>query len=227
MNRVARPSAGPAVPRAPSRSVPLGDTSYYLVPASLSTLPREPAEVDFERRSRTVTPPTGTDQSVEVGEGRGPLRVSPLPFALPFDELAGGGTADRDRGGRFASGNAAALVHGRRSATHLQALSAAARDAMTTRRAEITSDLGGALSTLQADILERYLVASALLGWMEDRLLSEGVITAKGQKRALFGAYALQLDRVVRLATTLGLERRARPVPTLAQTLARRAGESR
>jgi hypothetical protein len=130
------------------------------------------------------------------------------------------GATGRDTGGRFTKGNAAALKHGARSQAHLQRLRDAAHDALATRRAEITADLGGGLSTLKSDLVERYVVAGALLGWMEDRLLAEGVITAKGAKKALFNAYSTQLAQVVNLARTLGLERRSKPVRSLADALA-------
>ena len=119
--------------------------------------------------------------------------------------------------GQFINNNTCALKHGGRSERLMERLQEEARAELAERRRAISEDLGEALSTIQADLLERYLVAVALMGWMEDRLLAEGVITAKGKRRALYSAYAAQLDRVTRLAQVLGLERRARSVDVARQ----------
>lgn len=152
-------------------------------------------------------------------------------WARPIAQSGANGpsSGDRDSSGKFAPGNTARLVHGRRSERHLAALTSEAREALAAREAAILSDLGGrdSLSTLQLDLVARYVVAGALLSWMEDELLRAGVVTSKGRKRALFGAYAVQLGTVARLAQVLGLERRAKPLPSLAEHVAAAAAAAR
>ena len=47
-----------------------------------------------------------------------------------------------------------------------------------------------------------------------DDLLRNGVLTAKGKNRAALSAYVMALDRLHKLMTTVGIERRSRRVPT-------------
>ena len=124
---------------------------------------------------------------------------------------------NRDASGRFTAGNTAALRHGRRSTVVRRRIEEESRAELAERRQAILADLGGAdeLSIIATDVVERYLVAAALLQWMEDRLISDGVVTGKGKRRAIHRAYLAQLDRVVRLGSMLGLERRSRPVDPL------------
>ena len=44
--------------------------------------------------------------------------------------------------------------------------------------------------------------------------MGNGVLTAKGRNRAALSAYVLTLDRLHKLMTVLGLERRSRSLPT-------------
>ena len=46
-----------------------------------------------------------------------------------------------------------------------------------------------------------------------------GPITTKGKARALYSAYLGALDRETRLALALGMDRRARQVPSLAEVM--------
>ncbi len=142
-----------------------------------------------------------------------------MPFQEPSDEResTGQGNGRDPRTGQFLPGNTVALRHGRRSTVVRRRIEEESRAELAERRQVIVADLGGfdQLSTIAIDVLERYLVAAALLGWMEDRLIVEGVVTAKGKRRSIHRAYLAQLDRVVRLASMLGLERRSRSVDPL------------
>ncbi len=135
--------------------------------------------------------------------------------------------ANHDEQGRFARGNTASLVHGGRSKVLRRELEDEAAEALAERREAIAADLGGVtdLSTLALDTVRRYVSAAAMLEWMEGRLLAEGVLTGKGRRKALHNAYLAQLDRVVRLAGLLGLERKAKGV-TLAQHVQQKSQEA-
>lgn len=119
--------------------------------------------------------------------------------------------------GQFLPGHTYSLKHGRKSERHIERLKAEAAETLAEQRAEIVADLGGeeALSRIQRDTLDRYLTATCLLAWMETELVAKGPLTAKGTRRALHTAYATQLDKVVKLAGMLGLQRRAKPVDPL------------
>ena len=52
------------------------------------------------------------------------------------------------------------------------------------------------------------------------RLVAQGgPITTKGKARALYRAYLDALDRETKLATTLGIERKAKPVAPLSEVM--------
>lgn len=120
-----------------------------------------------------------------------------------------GRTAQRDASGRFLRGNTASLVHGGRSELLPRRL---ADEAMAEKEQAVLADLGGNVSTIAAGAVHRYVAAEALLAWMEARLIDEGVLTRKGHQKALHKAYLAQLDRVVRLAQLIGLEKKAKGV---------------
>lgn len=127
----------------------------------------------------------------------------------------------------FLSGNVSRLRHGKR-ATGLQvALVAEARAALAERRAAIAADLGGELPTLAADVLDRYLAATALLQWLEGDLLAHGTLTERGRRRSALDGYLALLDRALRIAQTLGLERKEKPAEDLSAWAERVERESR
>lgn len=81
----------------------------------------------------------------------------------------------------------------------------------------IEADMGGTaeLSALaRASVREaaRLEVIVAVLG---DELLARGTLTGKGKCRAATMVYLQTLDRFTRLASTLGLSRRAKALPTI------------
>lgn len=97
--------------------------------------------------------------------------------------------------------------------------------ALTAHRREIETDLGGCsnLSRVQRDLIGRYVETSVLADWLGGNLVAQGVLTPKGRSRAALSAYLLVLDRQHRLALALGLQRRARPVPSPEQYWQQRA----
>lgn len=141
----------------------------------------------------------------------------------PSDEVSTNGPANgRDpETGQFVAGNTAALKHGGRSERLQREIEQDATGALAERRQAVLGDLGGEgeLSTIAAGTVDRYIRAEAMLEWMEGRILAEGVLTGKGRRKAIHTAYLQQLDRVLRLAAMLGLERKAKRVPTLEEVM--------
>ena len=111
-------------------------------------------------------------------------------------------------------------LHTRRTIETADALAALAE-----QRQEIERDRGGsdALARVYRDLVGRYVETSALADTLGQQLVSMGIVTSKGRPRSILNAYLQVLDRQHRLALTLGLQRVARPVPTLAEYLAARA----
>lgn len=123
---------------------------------------------------------------------------------------------DRDAQGRLLPGNLAALKHGayspRVAAGELPEQSEA-RAAAADRRAQIEADLGGQLSALAQGHVEAYIRLELVADFLWTNLQSNGPLTAKGRSRAALTAWLAVLDRMTKLAVTLGLERRAKQVP--------------
>lgn len=91
--------------------------------------------------------------------------------------------------------------------------------ALNERLAVIGEDLGGLaeLSGIQRSLLERFIHAEALVQEIEDR-------ARKGEPFNT-GQYLAITDRVLRIGQTLGLHRKAKRVPTLAERLADETGQ--
>jgi hypothetical protein len=69
------------------------------------------------------------------------------------------------------------------------------------------------------DLLQRGLRVRVLLDTLEARMDREGVLTAKGRTRASASLYLQLLDRLMKIYAVLGLERRQKRVPSLAERL--------
>jgi hypothetical protein len=122
--------------------------------------------------------------------------------------------------GRFQKGNTFSLKHGGFSEQVKRALlpeQAAILESLAEKRAEIERDLGGAetLSVLTRDLANRYLELCVVADYLGGKLVTEGPLTPKGNQRAALTAYLGVIDRLQRLALTLGLERRQKPVNPL------------
>ena len=79
----------------------------------------------------------------------------------------------------------------------------------------IETDLGGEaeLSALQRASVREAARLEVILGALGGELLEHGVLTGKGATRAATTTYLQVLDRFVRVANTLGLERKAKQLP--------------
>lgn len=139
----------------------------------------------------------------------------------PFPEPP---TSGRTRRGTFASGNSSALRHGLYSRQVREALlpeQAEARAALAEQRRAIEDDLGGAdgLSQVTRDLIGRYCELRLIADFLAHQLATVGPLTGKGRTRAATTAYLAVVDRQNRLALTLGLERKAKRVPSLAEVM--------
>jgi hypothetical protein len=123
--------------------------------------------------------------------------------------------ADKDPAtGRFLPGNTASLVHGgRRSLGRPEALAAIAG-----KRADLAKHLGDDPSVIQADLITDYARVDVLIESVAQNIEIAGILTPKGRTRAATTLLLSLMDRRLRLAVTLGLERRSTPVD-LARTL--------
>jgi hypothetical protein len=136
--------------------------------------------------------------------------------AAPIAEPPVSGAEERDPStGRFVAGNRAAVTHGLRATKYLEQLKAEASDVLRERRETLQRDLGGELGLVKADSADAYLVTVLLTESLAQNLLAHGVLTPKGKTRAAMSAFLQVLDRQVKLATLLGLERRTKPVDPL------------
>lgn len=119
--------------------------------------------------------------------------------------------------GTLRPGNTAALVHGAHS-NQVKAGTLTAQDDARQARIErergILADLGGedTLSTIARDQVGRYAELGIVADYLWANLATNGVLTGKGRQRAALTAYLQTIDRLVRMAQTLGLERKARRV---------------
>jgi predicted trehalose synthase len=82
---------------------------------------------------------------------------------------------------------------------------------------QIETDLGGDLSAAQHELVTRVALLSAFLADCEARWLAGGDVDVS--------AWLSAVDRQRRLLATLGLERRARPVPDIQTYLREKYGE--
>ena len=135
------------------------------------------------------------------------LKVRPIREVAP--------PARKPNAGRFKPGNTASLRHGRYSQQIVD--TAAFKAALVAMEAEKTADLGGAdaLSSNQRDLLRLLIKTLSIEGHLWQRIEQEGPLSAKGQSRAVLSAWTAVSDRIVKLATTLGLERKAKRVPSI------------
>ena len=164
-----------------------------------------------------------------------PVCETPTPpvtdTPLPIGELE---TSGRGPGGRFVAGpgNRGNWRHGGRSKyvaagetpEQIEALAA-----MAERKAQIETDLGGRenLSQLAADSVADYLRLRMVGEYLAENLMKQGPLTSKGRQRAALTAYLSVVDRTQRIATSLGLSRREKAVPTITDYLARRTAGDR
>jgi hypothetical protein len=123
----------------------------------------------------------------------------------------------RDRRGRFLPGNLVRLKTGQQS-TQVQAgaLLPPGAASPADRLAALTADLGEG-SYIKGSLAARYLHVELGAEWLEGNLRAQGILTSKGRQRAAWSAYLATVDRLVRLADKLGLQRGQKQVDAVAE----------
>lgn len=122
--------------------------------------------------------------------------------------------------GQFQPGNTAALRHGAyRSLDRPEALIAIAG-----KREEIAQHLGGEPSLIQSDLVTDYARLDVLIESVAANIEVGGIFTPKGRSRAAVTLLLALMDRRLRLATTLGIERKTKQID-LAQVFAKQEQE--
>jgi hypothetical protein len=112
-------------------------------------------------------------------------------------------------------GNTLAMKHGgRRSLDRPEALAAIAG-----KRDVLVQHLGGECSAIQADLVTDYARVDILIESVAANIEVGGIFTPKGSARAAVSLLLSLLDRRLRLATTLGIERKAKPVVSLVEVM--------
>lgn len=105
-------------------------------------------------------------------------------------------------------GSSLAMTHGgRRSPDHPNA-----RAAVAAKLADLSQHLGDDLSVIQTDLTRDYAKLDFLIESVTDNLERGGIFTPKGSARAAVSMLLSLLDRRLRLAITLGIERKTKQI---------------
>lgn len=135
----------------------------------------------------------------------------------PLGDLPASG---RDTRGRFTPGNLAAMTHGGRSMQVAAGVLPSQADAMAVlgeREAAILADLGGVdvISTIKRGAVTRHCRWELIEDYCWRDIATKGISTTKGHTRATVSLLLQVQDRLHRSAQLLGLDRQARPVPSV------------
>lgn len=180
-------------------------------------------EVAAEKPKKTASSGVSLQDSAQDAAPCGELQsVEPELLERAREAVAALRGKGRGPDGRFQPGNTMRLQHGLRCERLLDHPDIAAwhREQV----AAIEADLGGEqqLTALQRAHVREAARLEVLVGALGDDLLARGVLTGKGRTRAAATLYLQALDRYLRVAQALGLQRRERPVPTVAELLGER-----
>lgn len=124
--------------------------------------------------------------------------------------------------GHFVSGNQARRVHGVRAFETTGRLPEVLRQTVEEFRESVIADRGGSseLSTLEAAYVRRLSEAETVARLLAADLAARGLFTPKGRVRNTFQRWSEAVGLWDRLAQRVGVDRRARPVPSLRDYLA-------
>ena len=152
------------------------------------------------------------------------LKVRPIHEVEP--------PATKRNAGQFKAGNTAALTHGLYSQRARLALLPGQESqlaAIAEDRMELFNDLGGIehAGLLKRKAANKTLELETIADTLIANLIREGVLTAKGKSRAALSAYLSVVDRLMRLYSMLGLERRAKQVPSIEDFIKSRTTEGK
>jgi hypothetical protein len=157
------------------------------------------------------------EMSKEIGMLRADVQPEvqqPADFPDRFPQLLASG---RDHRGRFLPGNSEAVTHGAYRNVDRPEL----RALIEAERAAVIETLGGEdeLTPQMLRVVESYAENAVLAEAALLKVLEGGLTTTKGAQRAIVRVWQQLDEAVVRRAQLLGLERRQRRVPSLAQVM--------
>lgn len=161
-----------------------------------------------------------TDSQVPVAPSAELPDAGPELFARAREAVKALRGRGRQANGQAGHRNTLNLRHGLRSKQLLELPDVAAwhREQVNA----ISTDLGGTseLSALQQASVREVARLEVILAALGDALLAGGVLTGKGKCRSATTVYLQVLDRFVKVAATVGLQRQARKIPSLAEVMA-------
>jgi hypothetical protein len=130
----------------------------------------------------------------------------------------------RDAKGRFAPSNRSGEKHGALTFTRRGGeLPLEFRLEHERFKAQVLSDLGGELSEIELGLVEMLCSTKSILNLLAADMQRNGMMTPRGRLRATYQAWLKASSRYEKLASKLGLKRRAKPAQTLDSYLAERA----
>jgi hypothetical protein len=128
--------------------------------------------------------------------------------------------------GAFISGNAANLRSGVRRFEKHGTVAPEVGLSVQEFSAQVVVDRGEELTAVQSAYVRRLGELETVARLLATDLAQRGLFTPRGRVRSTFSRWLETLDRWDRFAQRVGVERKARPVPTLAEYIeARRATE--
>lgn len=140
------------------------------------------------------------------------------PGECTVNSVCGTGTSGRNAEGKFVLGNTAALKHGLTRFRRRGVLPDDVREQIDDFLAGVVADLGGAdnLTTIEAAYVRRLARVEGDWLLIVRDLDANGQITPRGRERSLARSLRDNDRAFDTFAQRLGLSRRAKPVPTLA-----------
>lgn len=153
-----------------------------------------------------------------------PEAVTPADASTPSMPVCSCGTTERHasnpdmcRNGHFVRHNSARRLHGVRAFETTGRLPDVLRQTVEEFREAVLSDRGGSaeLSTLEAAYVRRLSEAETVARLLAADLASRGLFTPKGRVRNTFQRWTEAVSLWDRLAQRVGVDRRARTVPSL------------
>ncbi len=158
-----------------------------------------------------------TDFNWSLTDAEAPAPALPADPAGPSRQTAASGSVcpacgQAHPGGRFVVGcPGPRLTTGEYSRLVRSGAATGQADALAQARQELRAELGD-VGVVKSELADAFVELAAVRNYLGGRLEAEGPLTAKGRTRALLSAYLLVVDRQVRLAGLLGVERRSKNI---------------
>ena len=133
--------------------------------------------------------------------------VGKTPHPVHVDRFADGTTRPGFPGPALRDGRRSELVR-----AGIRADGADMRAVLNERTSAIVADRGGDVGEVMTQTIRRFVETTAISEHLLDNILAFGPLTGKGRQRAAVTAYLACVDRLTRLATIIGVERKPRVV---------------